>query len=188
MTSAIHPFERAGLGKGPFRCTGSYESKYQACHGAPIQPGTSCDYCGQGIMTAFKIRSADGKQFKVGCDCVAKTYRECAKTDMERDARKVVDAVNRIKTAAANKRKDEVIAEALATFEANREALAGMTLCDGRSDRNALERLEWMFANAGRTGKIKAAKQMNELLERHRAAVNDDIVAHQVDGRFGVKP
>lgn len=69
----VHVFERAGLGRAPFKVVGSFELKWQAHPGAPIQPGGSCDYCGQGIMYAAAIRSADGKQFKVGCDCVART-------------------------------------------------------------------------------------------------------------------
>lgn len=163
-TAAIHPFERRGLGRAPFRCTGGYESKYQACQGAPIQPGSTCDYCGTGIMSVFTIKSADGNEFKVGCDCVAKTYRECAKTDLERDARKVVDAVNKIKTDAANARKDEIISA----------AHSRMLLCDGLlmmleievhgRKRNALEYLSWMFKNSGRTGKLKAAKHVDALL------------------------
>lgn len=157
---AIHPFEKRCLGLAPFRCTGSYESKYQAIPGdpsCPIQPGSTCDYCGQGIMNVFTIKSSDGKTFKVGCDCVAKTARACAKTELERDARKVVDAVNKIKTAAANKRKDVTIAAARAKLEANRDAISGMP-------SSVLERLEWLFAHAGRTGKLKAAKQLDALL------------------------
>lgn len=70
----VHPFERTGLGKPPFRVVGFSVQKYQACHGAPIQPGSSCDYCGTGIMNVFHIKGADGATFKVGIDCVQKTY------------------------------------------------------------------------------------------------------------------
>ena len=69
----IHVFQRAGLGLAPFRVSGFTKITYQACPGAPVQPGGSCDYCGTGIMYACLIQSSDGKQFKVGCDCVAKT-------------------------------------------------------------------------------------------------------------------
>ncbi len=68
-----HPFEAAGLGKAPFRVIGFSVRKYQACQGAPIQPGTSCDFCGTGIMNVYEILSADAHKFVVGCDCVAKT-------------------------------------------------------------------------------------------------------------------
>lgn len=165
---AIHPFEKRCLGLAPFRCTGSYESKYQAIPGdpsCPIQPGSTCDYCGQGIVNVFTIKSSDGKTFKVGCDCVAKTARECAKTELERDARKVVDDVNKIKTAAANKRKDVVIAVAMTKLEANASRLDVMIEIYGKH-RNAFDWLRWMFANGGRTGKLKAAKQLDEILAR----------------------
>ena len=69
----IHVFERAGLGLAPFRFFRFSVMKFQACQGAPVQPGTCCDYCGTGIMNVCHIRAADGKEFKVGCDCVAKT-------------------------------------------------------------------------------------------------------------------
>lgn len=69
----VHVFERAGLGKSPFRFFRFSTMKFQACPGAPVQPGTSCDYCGTGIMYVCHIRAADGKEFKVGCDCVGKT-------------------------------------------------------------------------------------------------------------------
>lgn len=68
-----HVFERAGLGLAPFRFVGFSTMKYQACPGAPVQPGGSCDYCGTGIMYACHIKSADGRSFNVGCDCINKT-------------------------------------------------------------------------------------------------------------------
>ena len=34
----------------PWRYLGMTVEKYQACPGAPIQPGASCDHCGTGIM------------------------------------------------------------------------------------------------------------------------------------------
>jgi hypothetical protein len=69
----VHVFERAGLGLAPFRVYDFMTITYQACPGAPVQPGGSCDYCGTGIMYACLIQSSDGKRFKVGCDCVNKT-------------------------------------------------------------------------------------------------------------------
>ncbi len=106
---AKHVFERAGLGKAPFRYVGMTESKYQACHGAPVQPGSSCDYCGQGIMYVCEILSADGRRFKVGCDCVARTgdagliaaYKHSPEVrKMNRDKAAARDARNREAWAA----------------------------------------------------------------------------------------
>jgi hypothetical protein len=73
-TSAIHRFESAGLGKAPFVFTGRMTEKtYCACPGAPVQAGSTCDYCGTCIRYEFWVSSADGKEFKVGCDCIHKT-------------------------------------------------------------------------------------------------------------------
>lgn len=166
MTNTIHPFEKRGLGLAPFRCVGSYESKFQAIPGdpsCPIQPGSVCDYCGNGIMNVFVIKSSDGKKFKVGCDCVAQTAQACAKTELERDARKVVVAVNKIKTAAANARKDVIIAAAIAKLDANGSRLDRLIEVAGKQ-RNAFDYLRWLFANGGRTGKLKAARMVDSLL------------------------
>lgn len=100
----VHPFERAGLGKAPFRCVGFYVSKFCAAPGAPVQPGSACDYCGTGIMNVFSILSADGKASKVGCDCVRKTPDKA-----------LIAEVKRFKADAAKK-------ERIAKAKAEREA------------------------------------------------------------------
>lgn len=69
----VHTFQERGLGIAPFHFVRSYESKYCACPGAPVQPGTCCDYCGTGIMQVYVIADVNGKEFKVGCECVKKT-------------------------------------------------------------------------------------------------------------------
>jgi len=70
----IHPFELTGLGRAPFHFVQMVERVYQACHGAPVQPGGTCDHCGNGIRYCYQIRSADGRLSEVGCDCVRKTH------------------------------------------------------------------------------------------------------------------
>jgi len=80
-TTWIHPFENVGLGKGPFRLSRYERMTFQACPGEPIRAGGSCDYCGTAIMHAYWIASADGRTFKVGSDCVFKTYRTAPKKD-----------------------------------------------------------------------------------------------------------
>lgn len=74
-TPWIHPFERAGLGSAPFRVMGYSVEKFQACQGAPIQPGGMCDFCGAGIMHVYRVQGsgAADKPFRTGCDCVART-------------------------------------------------------------------------------------------------------------------
>ncbi len=102
--SNVHPFEAAGLGKAPFKFVGHYESKHQACPGAPIKAGSCCDYCPASIVQVFMVRSADGKEFKVGSDCIMKV-----------DDRELVAAVKVVEAAAAK-------AKRLAAASKRREA------------------------------------------------------------------
>jgi hypothetical protein len=66
-----HAFELAGLGKAPFRFVGCSENVHRSPDGT-TRAGGSCDFCGTGIRTEFRIRSSDGKVSKVGCNCIAK--------------------------------------------------------------------------------------------------------------------
>ena len=66
-----HAFEIAGLGKAPFRFIGASENVITYPDGTQ-KAGGSCDYCGTGIRTECLIVSADGKQSKVGCNCIEK--------------------------------------------------------------------------------------------------------------------
>jgi hypothetical protein len=91
----MHVFERAGLGTAPFRCVGYSEIVFQAYPGAPTQAGGSCDYCGTGIRYACHIQGRDGRKFKVGTDCVAKTG----------DAGLIKSYKNRPEVRAANRAK-----------------------------------------------------------------------------------
>jgi hypothetical protein len=69
-----HPFEKAKLGKAPFSCTHVTENVWDNGDGT-TKAGGVCDYCGTGIRWEFWIKGsiAGARQFKVGCDCVAKT-------------------------------------------------------------------------------------------------------------------
>lgn len=173
-TETIHPFERSGLGLAPFRFVKYYESKYQACPGAPIQCGTSCDYCGTAIMGVYVIRSADGKEFKVGCDCVYKTAKESATTDAQRLAAAIRRKANAVKTAAKHARDDARIEAALAALElpAVRAKLAAQTYTARGWTRPLSDRVGWLMVNAGRKGKIEAAK----LIEAAQAEVAASLV------------
>ena len=156
MTTLVHPFEQAGLGKAPFRYVGSERVTYQAHPDAPVQPGGSCDLCGHAIMEHCYIVSADGRRFKVGCDCVMKTHSKgsplyTAAEKALRTARKAVKDANelaRIEQARALLEADP----ALLTDRPHTQKWAadkGMT---------ARDELEWLFANAGRAGKLRASR------------------------------
>lgn len=161
MTKMTHVFETAGLGVAPFRFVRSYESKYQACPGAPVQPGSSCDFCATAIMTVCVILSADGREFKVGCDCVEKTG--------DAGLRRFVTEIQREKRAAATRRRnakaDDRIAaarELLSRDDIRARLSAEPHPLKWQADKGAtrLDWAEWMMANAGRSGRLDVAKAL----------------------------
>ena len=54
MADSAHPFTH--LAPAPYTFEGWVKKIYRACHGAPAQPGSSCDHCGTGIMYEFWCR------------------------------------------------------------------------------------------------------------------------------------
>jgi hypothetical protein len=63
----LHAFEDRGLGAAPFTYAGEADA------GAPTE---NCDFCGNSIRYCQIIKSADGRTFQVGTDCVRKTGDE----------------------------------------------------------------------------------------------------------------
>lgn len=161
ITTASHPFERAGLGKAPFRCVGSYESKYQAIPGdpsCPIQPGSSCDYCGQGIMMVCVIRDANGVEFKVGCDCVHRSGDKALAKPVSAIKAAHVKSVKASRDAA---KADELVA--ILADEQKRAALAAKPHPHAwRAEKGAtlLDWAEWMRKHSGATGQAKLLKAL----------------------------
>lgn len=160
----VHVFERAGLGKAPFRFVGFYEKTYQACPGAPIQPGSTCDYCGQGIMICCEILSADGKRFKVGSDCVNKTGdRGLIRGYKQHPA---VRERNRQARMRADQRK---IAEwnALWADPATEKALEGLTREKywGGPDEPYAESIKRVWDMCGASGRARYLKELKTTLK-----------------------
>lgn len=147
-TATIHPWERAGLGIAPFKLIGYEKSLFQACPGAPVKAGSSCDYCATGIADVFWIQSADGRRFKVGSDCVGRVN---AKGTKVRDA--VDRKIAQLKKAAQLAR----IADLRTTLDRPeiRDRLAALP---GPKFGTLLDWADWMMKNAGATGKIKVAR------------------------------
>jgi hypothetical protein len=149
----VHVFETAGLGKAPYRFVGNERSIFQAVPGdpnCPIQPGSSCDFCGQAIMDVYWLKGSDGRRFKVGCDCIGRAGDSGLK-------RAIAPAIRK----ANHERADARIAAAkLLLTEDVRAKLATMPhpIVPAQTDKNLLGYVDWCFKCAGRAGKIKVAR------------------------------
>jgi len=157
----IHRFEKAGLGKAPFRYLGWYKAVYQAIPGdpnCPIQPGSSCDYCGQGIMYVCRIVGTDGKEFKVGCDCVAKTG--------DAGLMKVVDNEKRQHERKLRRELAARKADALGALLADEGNLAKLSARPHPAQwavaqgKTLLDWARWMVEHSGAAGKAKTLKAL----------------------------
>lgn len=155
---ALHPFQAAGLGKAPFTLTGYRESTFQAAPGEPVRAGSSCDYCGTAIRHVYEIRSSDGKEFKVGSECVrrtkdrqleaaAKSVRGAVVREARARVREAADVEHKRKRAVA--REDELCAAVAENEHAYADIMAGLrvvaaTLPGFPADfaRDVLDRLE----------------------------------------------
>lgn len=103
MEKEKHVFEVAGLGLAPFKFVG-VEEKVHVIPGVGSKAGSSCDYCGHAIRWAHWIVSADGKRFKVGSECVAKTGDEGLVSATK-------DAIKLAKRAIKAKKREEKMLE-----------------------------------------------------------------------------
>lgn len=156
----MHKFEAAGLGKAPFRYVGM-EVKLHVIPGVCVKAGSSCDYCMTAIANCFWIKSADGRRFKVGCDCIRKLG------DGDPQLVKAVDAAEkkRLKEEKlrkeAEKRKElkgliETRASELSAFPHPNQFIAerGLTLLDW---------CRWMEERAGMKGVLEALKRVKAM-------------------------
>lgn len=168
----LHVFEAAGLGTAPFRYLGFTELRGPIKilengvwngleSGAPGQPMGTCAYCGQGIAICCEIRSADGKTFVVGSDCVEKTG--------DAGLRKVKTDVAKFKAAATKAREEERIDALLVRLQNDAPLLA---LLNGKPSPNKwraengetlLDSVIWFLHNAGHAGKIKTVRMVARL-------------------------
>jgi hypothetical protein len=158
-TVRIHKFQEAGLGAAPYRFDGMTENVYSACPGHS-QPGGTCDYCGTGIQFEFWLVSADGKRFKVGSDCIHK-----ADSGNDRNFRVIVSKVkaaeNARKKLQTQTRQDARIAAAVVRLETVRPVLASQPHPNdwlAKQGKTLADWCDYMMKNAGRTGKVEAAK------------------------------
>lgn len=173
-TTATHPFQKAGLGLAPFKFVGYEERRGPmplgdgiSMIGSPGQPMGTCDYCGTGIAGCYMVKSADGKHFIVGCDCVQKLSKASnAKQDPAIAA--ILRAANDIKTKKRHEREKAQIAELTEFCMAHSDVLAGMSHTSkywAEQGQTALDELNWFLKNAGTAGSIKMLKASKKRIE-----------------------
>lgn len=167
--NSTHDFEKAGLGKAPFRCTGMGQKigPYRFTDpktgitmevGSPGQAMGVCAYCGQGIMDCYTIRSADGKTFEVGCDCVKRS----GDAGMKKVVCAIVAKKNREKSQARYIVESARISSVL-TDNAKRETLSAMPHPKGFDNKTALDYLAYMYRGCGAAGTHKLAKWLDSV-------------------------
>lgn len=114
--TTVHCFEKAGLGKAPFRYIGMVDQniKYGQATGTingiefSTKPGGSCAYCGTYIVNMFNVESADGNRFHVGCECIKKTGDQGLIRLVAADIKKAEKAKRDAKKSAALQRDQEL--------------------------------------------------------------------------------
>jgi len=179
-TDKMHPFEKAGLGKAPFKFIGySYEvgpitlADGVTQVGAPGQPMSSCDYCCNGIANVYRIKSADGKIFKVGCDCVDKLYGDTNKTSSMLARDKVYQDIQEAKRQLANRarhlREQKRIEEGSAFVDAHKDLLESIPSIV-REGESVWDRYAWFMVHAGNAGKLRIIKEMKSVIEKHNGS------------------
>lgn len=148
--SAIHRFELAGLGKGPFTFTGTVTEKVFCVPGGTPKAGSSCDYCGTGIRYEFWVESADKKTFKVGCDCIHKTGDRGLIQQISAAERKLRDAKNAVTKQRKIEKLNKRIEEAKAMLPSVRGTLSSKphpSTYFADQGKTLLDYVNWCFDN-----------------------------------------
>jgi hypothetical protein len=185
--TAVHKFEQAGLGKAPFRFVGKiyqdirYGNAVVVIDGVECEtkPGGSCDYCGQYIVNMFQIESADGRRFKVGCDCLGKT----GDAGLVRKAKKIISD----EAAARRRGRDAAkLTEERTWFETVRTQAQAIVHPDPRfaaHGETLADMVDWFGRYAGTSGKLGAYKTARRLL----GAAQDAAIAQDLaSGKFNL--
>ena len=161
----IHKFEAANLGRAPFRIVGVSIRKGPMpvldakgnripgmTVGSPWQPMGMCDYCGECLVECWIVADADGKKFIVGSTCAEKVGDEGLRKGMAPHKRRI-----------KHERDDKRIAAAVELLWEDaqvRDALKAQGHPDGREFETLLDWCEFQVGNAGRSGKVKAARKI----------------------------
>lgn len=156
-----HRFEAAGLGKAPYEFRGIEHKGYRPAPGLPMMVGGACAYCSTGISYRYWLRSADGKEFYVGSQCINKSgdagLRRIVKAEeRKRRDRKAQEQAKAVSAELLERLGIDTVRDALAEHDHPNDHFAseGKTLLDWAW---------WMYDNAGTAGKKDALK----VIEKH---------------------
>lgn len=159
----LHPFERAGLGKAPFRYAGMVDQDIRygmatigEVGGCLLQttPGGTCDYCGMAILNMFRVQSADGKTFKVGCDCIEKVDAKLAKA--------IAPEIKRRKDAREKARIDA--AKALLPNAESLRSKPHPTAFMATQGATLWDYAAFLMRNGGKCGQLRAARMIEKAI------------------------
>lgn len=211
MSEQAHPFELAGMDIGPYSYAGFWsfpspdlaEKNHHAYQLAMADMprdlvggcGT-CSHCGMAISNVHIVRSASGKRFGVGCDCVQKTGDKAlgdrAKVEQakhERDLRRARQEARREKNrqqwlARVCNDRGETNAQRLERESAERQAAHEARL-------RAATRFEWLAAVLRESGgnwcqSVAADLSSGRVLTGRALAIACDIYSKRA-GRSGSK-
>lgn len=174
QSQTIHPWEKAGLGKAPFRWLGvthkvgpivvEQKNGITITVGAPGQPMGSCSFCGQGIAECHEIGSADGKRFIVGCDCVRRVNAkgEKVRTAAERASLDMKNQKSRARAADKSEQSKAKLDELMARPGFREELSAKPSGYEWKAAQGATawDDLEWLAAHCGHSGRVRLIKKL----------------------------
>ncbi len=159
----IHPWEMIGLGVAPFKYVGYEYKTHQACPGAPVQVGGSCDACGTGIKHFCWIQDVNGKRFKVGDVCVGKVDKVLAKK-VDRDIRKAKKAQADFRARARITAAGLLLASDVAVWTEIASHPHPSPWREKQGDTR-LGYFRWMLKNAGLAGQLKVTRAIEKTAE-----------------------
>jgi len=188
MSDTIHAFEKAGLGKAPFKFKGIYiapgksliesnPNSYNAQIAALGQMVTEggvcgCAYCGTYIIEHCLIESADGKRFFVGNECVAKTGDHG-----------LINLAKKAKAKVATEKRHEKealqIEELRALLNEKQEYFDTLPHPMGFGGKTLMDYADWMWKNSGNSGKVKLLKTLKTAISDPEAIRNEADAAYE---------
>ena len=183
QTNTMHPFEKSGLGKAPFRFVG-HERKVGPIQvgfmtiGAPGQPMGTCDHCGTGIADCYSVVSSDGNRFVVGSDCIEKLYgsKNRKSSDLARDPvyRAFKAEKNKIASARRHEREAVKIAAGKAWADQHEAELRAIPNIH-RDGESRWDQYQWFMRCAGNKGKLDILDKLQQIVAKYASEAANNL-------------